>query len=84
MKIPSIIRRWRTRFNDAQTNRLRAQLASEKDRTRKLDERLAQLQAANEAADRQLREHSGGARFDPTQPFGSQPHVPLAQEQAGA
>ncbi|MGV4984558.1 hypothetical protein ACVB8X_14145 [Streptomyces sp. NRAIS4] len=84
MTAPTFVRRWRTRLSDAQTNRLRAQLATEKDRSRRLEQRLAELQAANEGADRQLREHTGGARFDAEQPFGRWPRVSLRKEQAGA
>ncbi|EST24504.1 hypothetical protein [Streptomyces roseochromogenus] len=84
MTAPAFIRRWRTRLSDAQTNRLRAQLAAERDRSRRLEQRLAGLQAANEGAYRALREHTGGARFEPTQPVGSQPRVSLTKEQAGA
>lgn len=84
MTAPSFVRRWRTRLSDAQTNRLRAQLATEKDRNRRLEQRLADLQAANEGAYRELREHTGGAQFDPKQPFGSQPRVSLTKERAGA
>ncbi|GAB2714738.1 hypothetical protein [Streptomyces bullii] len=73
MTAPGWVRRLRTRLSDAQTNRLRAQLAAERDRNRRLDERLAILQAANEGADAMLREATGGARFDRDQPFGSEP-----------
>lgn len=48
------IRRWRTRINDAQTNRLRGQLATAHDRNRELEQRLADLQAANEGAYHEL------------------------------
>jgi hypothetical protein len=84
MTTPSVIRRWRTRLSDAQTNRLRAQLAAANDRNRQLEQRLADLQAANEGAYRELREHTGGAQFDPTQPFGSQPRVSLLKRLVGA
>ncbi|MEV7684508.1 hypothetical protein [Streptomyces bungoensis] len=50
MRTPSIIRRWRTRLSDAQTNRLRVQLAAANDLNRSLEQRVAILQAANEGA----------------------------------
>ncbi|MFD4343454.1 hypothetical protein ACFWQ6_00990 [Streptomyces coelicoflavus] len=50
MTTSSFIRRWRTRISDAQTNRLRVQLSKEQDRTRALEKRVAELQAANEGA----------------------------------
>ena len=51
---------------EAENRDLREQLAA-------LTERLADLQAANEGAYRDLREATGGARFDPSKPFGSDP-----------
>ncbi|WND34006.1 hypothetical protein RI578_06720 [Streptomyces sp. BB1-1-1] len=54
MTAPAFIRRWRTRLGDAQTNRLRIQLAKEQDRNRALEQRLADLQHANEAAYHEL------------------------------
>ncbi|MFI5973585.1 hypothetical protein [Streptomyces sp. NPDC051452] len=77
MTAPSLIRRWRHRLSDAQANRLRVQLATSEARNRSLERRLADLQAANEAADRELRERTGPARFDPEQPFGSLPQAPV-------
>ncbi|MEV5450001.1 hypothetical protein [Streptomyces sp. NPDC052535] len=50
MNSPSFVRRWRARIGDAQTNRLRVQLSKEQDRTRALEKRVAELQAANEGA----------------------------------
>ncbi|MEU7403843.1 hypothetical protein [Streptomyces sp. NPDC044948] len=50
MTAPSLIRRWRVRISDAQTNRLRVQLSKEQDRTRALERRVADLQTANEGA----------------------------------
>lgn len=47
MTLPSFVRRWRTRVSDVQTNRLRAQLAKEKDRSRAMAQRLDLLQDAN-------------------------------------
>lgn len=81
MTAPGFIRRW---LSDAQANRLRAQLAGEKDRARLLEQRVADLQAANEGAYRELREHTGGPYFHPTQPFGTQPPISAIEEQAGA
>ena len=69
----SIVRRLRTRFNDAQANRLNAQLAAERDRSRSLEQRVADLQAANEGAYRELCEATGGAAFDQEQAFGRWP-----------
>lgn len=73
MRVPSIVRRWRHQLSDAQANRLRLQLADTKDRARLLEQRVAELQTANEAAYREAREATGGARFDPGRPFGSLP-----------
>jgi hypothetical protein len=61
MKIPGFIRRWRTRLSDAQANRLRERLASEKDRNRRLEQRVAELQAANIRAYHALAIERGGA-----------------------
>jgi hypothetical protein len=73
MTAPSFVRVWRTRLSDAQANRLRAQLAAERDRNRRLEQRLADLQGANEGHYRAQYEASGGARFDAEQPFGTVP-----------
>ncbi|MGW4889633.1 hypothetical protein [Streptomyces murinus] len=73
MTAPNFVRRWRTRLSDAQANRLRVQLAAANDRNSALEQRLADLQAANEGAYRQLREHTGGPQFASDQPFGSTP-----------
>jgi hypothetical protein len=73
MTTPGFVRRLRTRFDDAQARHLRAQLAAERARNRALDERLAQLQVANEGAYRDLQTATGGAQFDPAQPFGAIP-----------
>ncbi|MFB7596933.1 hypothetical protein [Streptomyces sp. NPDC056160] len=54
MRTPSIIRRLRARISDAQTNRLRIQLTTEKDRNRSLEQRVADLQVANEGAYHEL------------------------------
>jgi len=69
----ALMHRLRTWVTDAQTRHLLVQLAEANDRNRRLDERVAILQAANEGADRALREATGGARFDPDQPFGTVP-----------
>ncbi|MFD1656946.1 hypothetical protein ACFSL4_01525 [Streptomyces caeni] len=61
MRTPSFIRRWRTRLSDAQTNRLRVQLAKERDRIHRLEQRLADLQAANEGAYHALSIANGNA-----------------------
>ncbi|WP_406168967.1 hypothetical protein [Streptomyces sp. NBC_00996] len=73
MTAPSFMRRWRTKLSDAQAKRLRVLLAKAEDRNRHLEERLAELQAANEGAYRELREATGGPTFDPAQPFGALP-----------
>lgn len=52
--IAPFIRRLRTWLNDAQANRLRAQLAEAQDRNRELEQRVADLQAANEGAYHEL------------------------------
>jgi hypothetical protein len=49
-----LMRRWRARINDAQANRLRGQLAAERARARALEQRVADLQAANEGATHEL------------------------------
>ncbi|MFF0597847.1 hypothetical protein [Streptomyces antibioticus] len=67
------VRRLRTLITDAEVRRLRAQLAAAVDRARRLDEQLAALQAANEGAYRELRQATGGPRFDTSQPFGQIP-----------
>lgn len=56
----------RERRLQAENRDLRNQVAA-------LTERLADLQTANEGADKELRIATGGARFDPAQPFGSEP-----------
>lgn len=73
MSTPTLVRRLRTYFTDVQTRRLRSQLTASEARNRSLEQRLADLQAANEHADRQLREATGGAAFDSGQPFGTLP-----------
>ncbi|WP_426568143.1 hypothetical protein [Streptomyces canus] len=70
MTAPSIVRRLRTYVSDAQTRSLRVQLAKERDLTRRLEQRVADLQAANEGAYRELREATGGPQFDAAQPVG--------------
>ncbi|MHC3474642.1 hypothetical protein ACYF6T_38935 [Streptomyces sp. 7R007] len=50
MTAPSIVRRCRTWLSDVQANKLRTQLAEERDRNRRLEQRVAELQAANEGA----------------------------------
>lgn len=73
MNTPTFYRRVRAYFTDIQTRHLRSQLIASEARNRSLEQRLADLQAANEGADRQLREATGGAAFDPGQPFGAHP-----------
>lgn len=50
MKTPRFVRRLRTRYSDAQTIRLRAELEAERQRNRSLEQRLAGLQDANVGA----------------------------------
>lgn len=50
MTAPSIVRRARAYVSDVQSRRLRVQLAEERDRNRRLEQRVADLQAANEGA----------------------------------
>lgn len=57
----AFIRRWRTRLSDVQTNRLRVQLAKEKDRNRALEQRVATLQHVNETAYHELAIERGAA-----------------------
>ncbi|MFF3847993.1 hypothetical protein [Streptomyces sp. NPDC002328] len=73
MTAPSIVRRLRIRLEEAQAQRLRTQLAAEQARTRRLEQRVADLQAANEGAYRELREATGGPQFDEAQAFGRWP-----------
>lgn len=73
MTTPSFIRSLRTRLSDAQANRLRAHLAAERDRNRRLEARLAELQGANEGHYRAQYEATGGPQFDTAQPFGTVP-----------
>lgn len=61
MRTPSFVRRWRTRLSDAQANRLRVQLATSEDRNRLLEQRVADLQAANEGAYHALSIERGNA-----------------------
>lgn len=61
MRTPSIVRRLRTHLSDAQTRRLRVQLKDERDRNRLLEQRLADLQAANEGAYHALSIANGNA-----------------------
>jgi len=56
----------RERRLQAENRVLRDQLAA-------LTKQLAGLQTANEGAYRELSIATGGPRFDPTQPFGSEP-----------
>lgn len=53
--------------------RLQAENRVLRDQLAELTKRLAELQTANEGAYRELSAATGGARFDPTQPFGSEP-----------
>jgi len=73
MKPPSYIRRSQQPSADAREARLRLQLAAEKHRVRLLEQRVADLQAANEGAYRELEQATGGARFDKDRPFGREP-----------
>ncbi|MBY8341963.1 hypothetical protein LXH13_06405 [Streptomyces spinosirectus] len=61
MTTPSFLRRWRTRLSDAQANRLRTQLAEERDRNRSLEQRVADLQDANLGAYHELSIANGNA-----------------------
>ncbi|MET7477959.1 hypothetical protein ABZT17_26830 [Streptomyces sp. NPDC005648] len=54
MRTPALLRRWRSQLSDAQTNRLRVQLADERGRNKQLERRVADLQAANEGAYHEL------------------------------
>jgi hypothetical protein len=78
MTTPAWMSRLRARHDDAQTIQLRALLAQERDRNRALEERLAELQAANEAHYRTQYEAAGGPSFDRRQPFPAQPGRPPA------
>lgn len=73
MTAPTFVRRLRTYFTDVQTRQLRSQLTASEARNRSLEQRLADLQAANEVAYRDLEQATGGARFDSAQPFGVLP-----------
>lgn len=53
--------------------RLQAENRDLRDRLAALTERLADLQIANEGAYQELAIATGGARFDPAKPFGSEP-----------
>ncbi|SMF85987.1 hypothetical protein [Streptomyces sp. Amel2xC10] len=68
-----IVRRLRTLITDAENRRLHAQLAAALDRACRLDERLAELQKANEGAYKELAAATGGPSFDSKQPFGQVP-----------
>ena len=68
-----LTRRLRTYFTDVQTRHLRAQLTASEDRNRSLEQRLAELQAANEGAYLELRVATGGPTLDVKQPFGALP-----------
>ncbi|SHI65768.1 hypothetical protein [Streptomyces sp. 3214.6] len=70
MTAPLFVRRLRTYFADVQIRHLRAQLAQAHDINRSLEQRLADLQAANEGAYRELRLATGGPTLDVEQPFG--------------
>lgn len=61
MTAPSWLRRLRTYFSDVQTRRLRVQLTDERDRNRALEQRLANLQAANVGAYHALAIERGAA-----------------------
>ncbi|MFD4258185.1 hypothetical protein ACFWR9_11280 [Streptomyces sp. NPDC058534] len=61
MTAPAFIRRWRARIDEAQTNRLRAQLSTAKDRNKALERRVADLQVANEGAYHELSIERGQA-----------------------
>lgn len=69
MTAPAFIRRWRTRLGDAQSNRLRAQLSRAQDRTRALEQRVADLQHANESAYHLLSLERGAACMKTTCPW---------------
>ena len=63
MTAPSLVRRARTYRSVAQTRRLRVQLAAARDRNRRLEQRVADLQAANEGAYHALAIERGAACF---------------------
>ncbi|MEW2250441.1 hypothetical protein AB0907_24245 [Streptomyces sp. NPDC006975] len=63
MTAPSVVRRVRAYVSDAQTRRLRVRLAEEQDRSRRLEQRVADLQAANEGAYHALAIERGAACF---------------------
>ncbi|HEY6116155.1 MAG TPA: hypothetical protein VI172_09375 [Candidatus Dormibacteraeota bacterium] len=73
MTAPRLVRRLRTYLTDAQTQHLRVQLTAAQDRNRLLEQRLADLQAANEGAYLELRGVTGPPMFDQKQPFGTLP-----------
>jgi hypothetical protein len=62
-----------TKEPTAKERRLQAENSSLRDHLAALTKRLADLQTANEGAYQELRTATGGARFDPKQPFGSEP-----------
>lgn len=73
MRTPSFVRRWRTQFHDAQSLKLRSLLTAERDRTRALEKRLADLQKGNEDYYKARYDATGGPQLDPAQPFGTEP-----------
>ncbi|WP_329214938.1 hypothetical protein OG352_05575 [Streptomyces sp. NBC_01485] len=73
MITPNLVRRLRAYTSNVQIRRLRVQLSEAQDRNRCLEQRLADLQTANEAAYKELREATGGPLFDQKQPFGAIP-----------
>ncbi|MFE6362924.1 hypothetical protein ACFVP3_23360 [Streptomyces sp. NPDC057806] len=61
MTAPGLIRRLRAHFDDAQARRLRVELDKEKSRNRRLEQRVADLQLANEGAYHALTIERGAA-----------------------
>ncbi|HET6635054.1 MAG TPA: hypothetical protein VFH77_08480 [Streptomyces sp.] len=79
MTAPSVVRRLRTRLDDARLRKLRSLLAAEQDRTRSLEERLAYLQKANEGHYRAQYDATGGPAFEKTPTVPAQPATPAAE-----
>ncbi|WP_432169116.1 hypothetical protein [Streptomyces sp. 1222.5] len=78
MSTPNFMRGWERRLSDAVALKLRAQLAAANDRIKLLEQRVADLQDANEGHYRAQYDATGGPRFDPAQTFPSHPARPAA------
>lgn len=63
------LRAAQSRINDLE-QQVATLRSTETDRLRALQDRLTDMQAANEGAYRQQYDATGGPRFDPLQPFG--------------